>query len=66
MSWSVPVSPSALKSAPRGSQVAQQAPARHWKYAAMSASVPRSPSPSKSALPQVLGAKTRSLYQRTS
>src|SRR3954462_4255347 len=52
MSAAVPISPSALKSAPCGSQVGQQVPERHAKNASMSASVPMSPSPLKSALPQ--------------
>src|ERR1051325_6376652 len=52
MSASVPMSPSALKSALAWQGAAGQAPARHEKKASMSASVPTSPSQLKSALPQ--------------
>src|SRR5205814_8836819 len=51
MSASVPISPSALKSAEP--QVLQQLPPRQAKKASMSASVPMSPLPSKSAVLQL-------------
>src|SRR3954447_15039316 len=53
MSASVPVSPSALKSAEPLHGAAGQVPARQRKNASMSASVPMSPSQLKSALPHV-------------
>src|SRR5690349_24057883 len=58
MSASVPVSPSALKSAELVQGAAGQLPARHAKKDSMSASVPVSPSQLKSAEPQRWPPKT--------